>query len=81
MLEFFGWLGGILLGICALPQAIHSFRTKSAEGISTLFLLIWLFGEIFTLAYVVPKGHAPLIFNYVLNIVLISVILKYKVIK
>lgn len=79
MIEFVGWLGGILFAICALPQAIMTFKQGKAREISWLFLLMWLFGEIFTLAYVLPKSHLPLIVNYIGNILLIMFIISYKI--
>lgn len=78
MLESLGWLGGALLAACGLPQAIKSWRQKHSFGLSIWFLLMWLFGEIFVLIYVLPKWHWPLIFNYSANIVLVLVILYYK---
>lgn len=78
MLEAIGWLGGALLAACGLPQAIASHRQKHSYGLSIWFLLMWLAGEVLVLAYVLPKGHWPLIFNYAANIVLVLVILRYK---
>ena len=76
---FFGWLGSMLFAISAIPQAIHSFKTKQSEGVTWGLLLLWFFGEIFTLIYVLPKNDVlPLLMNYMLNIVFISVILYYK---
>ena len=78
-MTFLGWLGSILLAFCALPQALKTFKTKKADDISWGFLLMWLFGEIFTLIFILPKaGVLPLVVNYACNIVLILVILKYK---
>lgn len=77
--EISGWLGSMLFAISAIPQAIHSFKTKQSEGVTWGLLLLWFFGEIFTLIYVLPKDDVlPLLMNYMLNIVFISVILYYK---
>lgn len=74
------WIGSFLLGICSLPQAVECIRTKSAKGISGLFLVVWLLGEIFTLVYVFPKNDLlPLLFNYCFNILFISIIMFYKI--
>lgn len=78
MLEGIGWLGGVLLAACGLPQAIKSYRQKHSHGLSLMFLLMWLGGELLVLVYVLPKWHWPLIFNYAANIALVSVILYYK---
>ena len=76
-MKLIGWLGSIMLAICTAPQAWQSYVTKSSEGISLQFLLLWLGGEILTLIYVFPKKDYPLIMNYILNIFLICVILRY----
>ena len=78
MLESIGWIGSIMLGICAYPQLMHTIRTKDASGLSWGFLALWGFGEIFTLIYVIPELNYPLICNYTLNCVIISVLVHYK---
>ena len=78
MLETIGWLGGIMLAICGLPQAIKSFREKNSHGISWIFLYLWFFGELLTLVYVVPKGYLPILVNIIANIIFISIIFYYK---
>lgn len=74
-----GWLGSVSLAICGIPQAWMSYKEKRSEGISWAFLLLWGFGEIFALAYVYDKLDLPLILNYAINILIISVILYYKI--
>ncbi len=86
--EFIGWIGGILFSICALPQVIHTWRTKKTEGLSSWFLIIWFTGEILSFFYVIAKDimtsifHFPLYLNYGLNIILILYLfyakIKYK---
>ena len=79
MTEIVGWLGSSALALCALPQVIQCIKTKSAEGVNLAFLLLWLFGEIFTLLYVLIQHgfDYPLLFNYGLNIIFISIILYF----
>jgi uncharacterized protein with PQ loop repeat len=78
-MEIIGWIGGILLAFCGLPQAIESYRTKSSAGLTWGFLIMWGVGELFTIVYVIPKWHWPLIFNYTANIIFISIIVYYKI--
>jgi uncharacterized protein with PQ loop repeat len=78
-MEIIGWIGSILLAFCGLPQAIESYRTKSSEGLTWGLLLMWFWGEIFTIIYIIPKWHWPLIFNYTANIIFLLVILYYKI--
>jgi uncharacterized protein with PQ loop repeat len=78
-MEYIGWIGSILLAFCGLPQAIESYKTKSSEGLTWSFLIMWGVGEIFTVIYIIPKWHWPLIFNYTANIIFISIIVYYKI--
>jgi uncharacterized protein with PQ loop repeat len=78
-MEFIGWIGGFCLAVCALPQAIKVFKEKNADGTSHAMLWLWMFGEVFTLTYVVfEKFSYPLLINYSLNIIFVSVIFYYK---
>lgn len=79
--EHIGWISGILFAFCGLPQAIQSIRTGNSEGVSLALLLMWGTGEVLAIIYVLGKHglDKPLIFNYALNLVFISIILKYKV--
>jgi uncharacterized protein with PQ loop repeat len=79
MIEYIGWIGSILLAFCGLPQAIESYKTKNSDGLTWGFLIMWGVGEIFTIIYIIPKWHWPLIFNYTANIIFIGIILYYKI--
>lgn len=79
MYELIGWVGSILFALCALPQAWLCFKQKHARGISWLFLMMWLWGEVLTFTYVLPTGKLPLLANYVMNFILLLIIIFYKV--
>ena len=73
-----GWIGSILLALCAAPEAYIAYMTKDSH-LSWTFLLMWYIGEIFIAIPVIFKIKEPfLILNYLLNILLISVIIFYK---
>jgi uncharacterized protein with PQ loop repeat len=78
-MSYVGWIGGILLAICGLPQAIMSYQQGHSNGISIWFLLLWTLGEVFTLIYIFPKLDGPLLFNYISNLIFLLVIWKFKV--
>lgn len=79
MLEILGWIGALCLGLCALPQAWQSFKTKSSQGISSSFLFLWIVGEIATLIYIcLTTAQVPLIVNYIFNLLCLLIILRYK---
>lgn len=79
LLETIGWLGSVCMALRCVPQVMRSFRKGNSKGLSYGLILLWLFGGIFTLIYVVPTGSLPLIFNYSCNIILILILLWYKV--
>ena len=80
MIELLGWIGGVLFAICAAPEAWQSYKL-GRTGIHGLTLIIWLSGEIITLAYVMLKHglDGPLVFNYAMNLVFLSIIIYYKI--
>ena len=77
MMEIISWIGSILLAICGLPLAYDAYKTKTSN-ISTIFLVLWGLGELFTLIYVIAKEENALTFNYFSNIVFIGIIVYYK---
>jgi len=77
-MDAIGWLGSMLFALCGLPQAIESYRKKHSRGLTWMFLLMWLFGEILTFAYVLPKMDYPLLANYVVNFLFLIVIIWFK---
>lgn len=77
-METIGWIGSIAFALCALPQAIKSYKDGHSDGISWGLIILWTIGEWASLIYVLPMGHWPLITNYVGNILFVSVITYYK---
>ncbi|XP_023736229.1 uncharacterized protein LOC111884131 [Lactuca sativa] len=45
----FGIASLVCWGVAEIPQIITNFRTKSSHGVSLLFLLTWIAGDIFNL--------------------------------
>lgn len=79
MIKIIGTIGAIGLAVCAAPQALECFRTKSSAGLSHTFLLLWTLGEIFTLIYVLATTADPiLLLNYCFNLLCLLVILWFK---
>jgi len=77
--EAMGWAGSVLLAFCGLPQAIESWRTGRASGVTWGLLCMWGLGEVLTFLYVLPTMELPLLFNYSANMVCLSVIIFFKV--
>jgi|SRR5665213_2584726 len=74
-----GWIGGLILAISSLPQLLKTISDGHAEGLSTVFLLAWLIGEVLSLIYVTPTHNWPLIANYSANLFIVALIGYYKV--
>ena len=78
MMTILGWVGSMLLAICAIPQAYKSLTERKTSGISSSFLWMWFIGEWFALIYVFNENYSlPLIMNYVANIAFIAVIMWF----
>lgn len=79
-IETVGYIGAALLAVCALPQMIMAIRNGHLRGFSSLTLLSWYIGEILMLYFLVNTVGAsgPLFWNYFANIVMLTVMVKYK---
>lgn len=76
--EMFGWISGLLFFLCAIPQAIKSYRDGHSEGVSSGLLWLWLGGEIAGIIYALSPLQPPLILNYLSNVIFVSVVAWYK---
>lgn len=78
LLEAFGWVGAVLLALCAIPEVVSAFINKRC-GLTWGFLIVWYLGEWFTFFPVLLKIKTPfLLFNYGFNIILISYLIYIK---
>jgi uncharacterized protein with PQ loop repeat len=80
-IEIIGWTGAIAFMLSAAPQAHLSWKQGHSRGISEWLLTLWMVGEILSIIYVLGKHglDMPLLSNYIVNIVFISIIIKYKI--
>jgi uncharacterized protein with PQ loop repeat len=78
--ETIGTIGAIAFAICGLPQAIKCYRTKRADDMSWLFLILWAVGEVCMIAYTVMAldSNRLLLANYLANGAFLAVIIYYK---
>jgi uncharacterized protein with PQ loop repeat len=79
MITTIGWIGSICLAFSAMPQAWQCYCQGHARGLSILTLCLWLVGEVcYIVATIGEFGMVPwLLTNYVMNLVFLSVILRY----
>ena len=73
------WIGAILLSICGLPQLIKVVQDGHAEGVAWGFVLSWCIGEICLLIGTYKKVDLSITLNYILNFIITSVIIVYKI--
>jgi uncharacterized protein with PQ loop repeat len=84
IIELLGWLGGILLSLCAIPQVYKTYKEKNAKGLAWGMLYLWFLGEGCTLVYILFTNievgiyQWPLIINYVINLFLVLFLLYAK---
>ena len=78
ILEITAWAGSISLAVCGVPIAWDSYRDGHSKGINNIFLGLWFFGEICFMIHTISLDDWPLMVNYGVNILLISVIIRYK---
>ena len=73
-----GWIGGLLLAGCAIPEVYESFQTGDCK-LTWPFLIMWGLGEVFVLIpLILDNNKKYLIFNYGLNILCIGILIGFK---
>jgi len=77
--QAFGSFGAILLALCGLPLAYQSYKKGHSNDINMSFLYMWISGEILSVFYLFTISESILIWNYIANIIFLSVILYYKI--
>lgn len=79
MNDILAWIGGGMLALCALPQAISCIKTGHSRGLDWSFLLLWFFGELLMILYTFERKDIPLLTNYIVNLVFVIIMLRYKI--
>ena len=76
--DIIGYLAGILLTLCFLPQIIKTFQMKQADDVSMVMLLLSLFSAIFYEIYAWLLGLWPvLVMNSIFGVlVMVEIWLK-----
>ena len=79
MITTIGWIGSLCLAFSGVPQAFRCYCQGHAKGLSIWTLSLWFVGEIcYVIATIGEFGAVPwLLTNYILNIICITVMLKY----
>jgi hypothetical protein len=73
-----GWIGSFLLGCCSFPELYRTIKDNKCH-VGWGFLLLWYIGEIFVFIHVyLGNKDLALLFNYGINIAVLSIMLYYK---
>jgi MtN3 and saliva related transmembrane protein len=74
MSEILGWIATTILTLCAIPQFIKMYKTKSSKDISVIMWWLYLIGHIIAFCYAYLIMQPPLLGKYSFNI-LISILI------
>lgn len=80
--ELIGWLAGISLTFCTVPQVCKCHKEGHAEGLAFGYLFFLFVGMLSMFLYVLGKyqfADKPLLFNYIFNVLLLLILWKYKI--
>ena len=73
--ELFGYLAGLSLTFCFLPQTILTFRTKNTQGLSAISYSVYAFGLMCWIIYGIHLGSIPMmIFNSIALIFAVTIL-------
>jgi uncharacterized protein with PQ loop repeat len=77
-MESIGYIGGLFLTICAIPEVVRTIQDKRCH-IGWYMLVLWFLGECFMIIYAFSLKSPPLILNYVFNFFVVTIMLIYKI--
>jgi MtN3 and saliva related transmembrane protein len=60
-IDIIGYLAGLFLALCFLPQVVHTLRLKSAKDVSFMMLLMSLISACLYQVYAMHLGLTPVI--------------------
>lgn len=76
--EMFGYLAGLSLTFCFLPQTILTLRTKNTQGLSAISYFVYAFGLLCWIIYGIYLSSIPMmLFNSIALI--FAIIILYTI--
>ena len=78
--EFFGYFAAILTTLAFLPQLIKTLKTKKAEDVSLITLIMFLIGVFSWIIYGFKISSTPILIANVITFILNFLILIFKII-
>ena len=76
--EFFGYLGGLILTLCLVPQIMKTYKTKKADDISTVWEYLYFIGVTFYIIYAIDKDLPPVYIPAFLELIFIIILFYLK---
>ena len=78
-IEVFGYFAAILTTLAFLPQLIKTFKTKKAEDVSLITLIMFLTGVLSWIIYGYKISSTPILIANVITFILNLLILIFKI--
>ena len=78
-IEFYGYFAAILTTLAFLPQLIKTLKTKKAEDVSLITLIMFLTGVLSWIIYGYKISSTPILIANIITFILNSLILIFKI--
>ena len=78
-IEFFGYFAAILTTLAFLPQLIKTLKTKKAEDVSLITLIMFLTGVLSWIIYGYRISSYPILIANIITFILNLLILIFKI--
>ena len=78
--QFFGYFAAILTTLAFLPQLIKTLKTKKAEDVSLITLIMFLIGVLSWIIYGYKISSKPILIANVVTFILNLLILIFKIV-
>tara|TARA_Y100000589_G_scaffold324126_1_gene359770 strand:- start:78 stop:344 length:267 start_codon:yes stop_codon:yes gene_type:complete len=76
--EFFGYFAALLTTLAFLPQLIKTFKTKKAEDVSLITLIMFITGVLSWIIYGFKISSIPILTANIITFILNLLILIFK---
>lgn len=77
--DIIGYLGGIILSVCLIPQILKIYKTKQVENISYIWQFMYLLGISLHLYYAIYYNLLPIYIPTILELCFVICMLFLKV--
>ncbi len=78
--DIFGFIAAALTTIAFLPQVIKTWRTRKAEDVSSVMLLMFITGLLFWIIYAIQTNALPVLIANIITFILNVIIFTLKII-